>query len=55
MQKIRKQGRKNGNEESTDRIIYYQSLFNVHEVVKTKIISRYHNNLLAEYFKIKKT
>ena len=36
-------------------VLYYQGLFFVSKAIQTKLISRYHNDLLADHFGIKKT
>ncbi len=40
---------------NADRVLYYQGLPYMPEIVRTKLISRYHNNPLAGYFGINKT
>lgn len=40
--------------ENQETILYHQSLPYIPEIVKHKVISRYHNNLLVDYFGIKK-
>ena len=44
----------NRNWKDSDRILYYQGLFYVPEIIKTELISRKHNNSLARYFGIEK-
>ena len=35
-------------------MLYYQGLLYVPEIIQTELISRYHNNSLADYFGINK-
>ena len=44
-----------GNWEDSNGILHYQGLLYIFETIKTKLISRYYNNLLTGYFDIKKT
>lgn len=41
--------------EEVERVFYHQSLLYKQEVIYTELISRHHNDLLIEYFDIKKT
>ena len=41
--------------EEIDGVLHYQVLPYVPELIKTELISRYHNDLLAGHFGIKKT
>ena len=43
------------NWEDSDRILYHQGLPYVSEIIRTEIISRHHDDLLASYFGIEKT
>ena len=43
-----------GNWENSDRILYHQGLLYVPEIIRTKLISQHHNDLLAGHFGIKK-
>lgn len=36
-------------------ILYYQGLYHILEIIWSKFITCYHNNLLAGHYKIKKT
>ena len=38
-----------------DRVLYHEDLLYLPEIIRTEIISRYHNDLLASYFRVKKT
>ena len=38
-----------------NRVIYHQGLPFVSEIIQTKLISRHHDNFLADYFDINKT
>lgn len=53
----RKIEHKNSQKGSTKikRMLNFQSFPYLPEMIRTKIISRYHNNLLATYLKINKT
>ena len=53
MQKIRAE-KLGGNWEDFDRILHHQGMVYVPEIIKTKLISRNYNHLLAGYFGIKK-
>ena len=53
-QRIRVKGMKNGYEE-VDGILHYQGLLFVPEAIRTKLISRYHDDPLAGHFGINKT
>ena len=44
-----------GNLEDFNRILHHQSLPYISEIIRTELISRYHNDLLAGHFGIKKT
>ena len=44
-----------GNWEDSDRILYHQSLPYVPEIIRTKLISRHYDDLLAGHFGIEKT
>lgn len=37
-----------------ERVLHYQSLPYIPEIIRTKLISRHHNNLLAGHFGIEK-
>ena len=37
------------------KVLHYQGLFYILEIIQIKLISRYHNNSLAGHFDIKKT
>lgn len=37
------------------KVLYYQSLFYISKIIKTKVISWYYNNLLVSCFRIDKT
>ena len=52
-QKIRTEKRKSWEE--IDGLLHHQSLPYVPELIRTKLISRYYDNLLAGHFGIKKT
>ncbi len=54
-QKISEQGLKDGWEENADRVLYYQGLSYMPEIVRTKLISRHYNDPLAGHFGIDKT
>ena len=43
-----------GNWEDFDRILHYECLLYIPEIIRTKLISRHNDNLLAGYFSIKK-
>ncbi len=53
--RVREQGPKNGWEENADRVLCHQGLLYVPEIVRTKLISRHHNDSLASHFGIDKT
>lgn len=38
----------------SNKILYYSNLFYIFKIIKIELINKYHNNLLANYFKIKK-
>ena len=44
-----------GNWEDSDRILHHQGLPYIPEIIKTELISRYHDYSLVGYFGIKKT
>ena len=44
-----------GNWEDSDRILHHQGLPYVPEIIRTELISRYHDNPLAGHFGIEKT
>ena len=44
-----------GNWKDSNKILYHQGLSYVFEIIKTKLISRHHDNPLAGHFSIKKT
>ena len=44
-----------GNWEDFNGILYHQGLPHVLEIIRTELISRYYNDLLASYFGIEKT
>ena len=44
-----------GNEEDCNRILHHQGLPYVYEIIKTKLISKHHNDPLVGHFGIKKT
>ena len=44
-----------GNLKDLNKILYYQSLSYIPKIIKSELISKHHNNLLARYFGIKKT
>ena len=53
-----KQARKTKTEHSEgwdniDRVLHYQGLSYIPEIIRTKLISRHHDNLLASHFSIK--
>ncbi len=52
--RIREQGLKDGWEENADGVLCYQGLLYVPEVVRTKLISRHHDDPLAGDFGINK-
>ena len=41
--------------DNIDSVLYYQGLLYVPEIIRTELISRHYNNLLASHFGIKKT
>ena len=41
--------------DNIDDVLHHQSLPYIPEIIQTKLISKYHNNLLAGHFGIKKT
>ena len=41
--------------DNINRVLYYQDLPYIPEIIQTKLISRHYNNLLAGYFGIEKT
>ena len=51
---IRQQGLKEGWTE-VERVLHYQGLLYLPEIIRTEIIRRHHNNLLAGHFCIEKT
>ena len=52
--KIRKQDLKDSWEENADMVIYNPNPLYIPEIVKTELISRYHDNPLAKHFRIDK-
>lgn len=50
-----KQSLKKGWEKDVDRILCYQSLPYISKIIKTELVSKYHNDSLVGYFGIKKT
>ena len=44
-----------GNWEDSDRFLHHQGLPYVHEIIKTELISRHYDDLLASHFGIEKT
>ena len=44
-----------GNWEDSDGILHHQGLPYIPEIIRTELISRHHNDLLADYFGIEKT
>ena len=46
---------KDGWRKNVDKVLCYQSIPYMLKIVKTELISRYHNNLLTSHFGIKKT
>ena len=38
-----------------DRFLHHQGLFYIPEIIRTELIGKYHNNLLASHFGIEKT
>ncbi len=54
-QRVREQGLKDDWEENADGILCHQSLPYMPEIIKTELISRHHDDLLAGYFGINKT
>ena len=53
--RIRDQGLKDGWEKDVDRVLHHQRLPYVPEVIRTELLSRHHNDLLAGHFGINKT
>ena len=43
------------NSEDSDRILHHQGLPSIPEIIRTELISRHYNNLLAGHFGIEKT
>lgn len=44
-----------GWKENIDRILCHQGLLYISEIIRTKLISKHHNNPLADHFSIQKT
>ena len=53
VQKMRA-GKLGGNCEDSDRILHHQCLPYVSEIIRTELINRHHDDLLASYFGIEK-
>ncbi len=53
--RVRKQGLKDGWEEDADRLLHHQGLPYVPEVIRTRLISRHHDDPLAGHFEIDNT
>ncbi len=51
---IREQGLNDDSEEDADGVLHYQGLPYIPEVIRMKLISRYHDNPLAGHFGIHK-
>ena len=44
-----------GNWKDSNKILHYQGLSYIFEIIRTKLISKHNNNALAGHFSIKKT
>ena len=53
--KFRAEQQVKNDRQEIDGVLYHQGLFYIPEIIRTKLISRWHDNLLAGYFVIKKT
>ena len=43
------------NKKDSNKILNYQGLFYIFEIIRTNLISKYYNDPLVSYFKIEKT